>query len=359
MRVLFIARTSLFNQKGGDTIQMVNTANNLIRSGVEVDIHLTTDKIDYEQYDLLHFFNIIRPADILYHINKTKKPFVVSPILVDYSEFDKQYRHGLSGFILKCFSANTNEYIKTISRWMAGKGKLKSKSYLWKGQQKSIKEILQRTSLLLPNSEAEYGQLEKLFGTKKIYSVIPNGIDCTIFQSGQNEIKNNKLVICAARIEGIKNQLNLIRALNDTSYTLILIGSPAHNQKSYYNECKKIASRNILFRDEISQVKLAEYYRSAKVHALPSWFETCGLSSLEAAAMGCNITITDRGYTREYFGNDAFYCDPADPKSIFNAIENAAQSEFRNKLQEKIFCQYTWQRTAELTVKAYKKIIAA
>jgi len=32
---------------------------------VYVDILLTNQTIDYSQYDLLHFFNIIHPADIL------------------------------------------------------------------------------------------------------------------------------------------------------------------------------------------------------------------------------------------------------------------------------------------------------
>jgi len=38
-------------------------------------------------------------------------------------------------------------------------------------------------------------------------------------------------VLCIARIEGIKNQLNLIKALNDTEFNVLLIGSHAPNQK--------------------------------------------------------------------------------------------------------------------------------
>ena len=101
------------------------------------------------------------------------------------------------------------------------------------------------------------------------------------------------------------------------------------------------------------------YYKRAKVHALPSWFETCGISSLEAAAMGCNVAITEKGYTREYFGDDAFYCDPGDPESIFRGIETAAKSDCKKELQEKICHYYTWQHAAATTMKVYKKIIPA
>src|SRR5882672_2130027 len=180
MRIAFIIRSTLCDVPGGDTIQVLHTAKHLQESGVGVTIYLTNASIDYSRYDLLHFFNITRPSDILFHITKTNKPFVVSPILVDYSEYDRKYRKGFSGFLLQYFSADTNEYIE------------------------------------------------------KNYSVIPNGIDTGIFQPDQSLSKNKMLVICAARIEGIKNQLNLIKALNNTSYTLMLIGSAAPNQKTYY-----------------------------------------------------------------------------------------------------------------------------
>src|SRR6266480_5975489 len=142
MRIAFITRSTLYSVPGGDTVQSLQTARHLRKLEIEVDVFLTHTKIDYGKYDLLHFFGITRPSDILFHINKTKKPFALSPIFVDYSEYDKNYRKGFSGFVLRQFPNSMNEYTKTIARWIVGKDKLKSKAYMWKGQQKSIKEIL-------------------------------------------------------------------------------------------------------------------------------------------------------------------------------------------------------------------------
>jgi glycosyltransferase involved in cell wall biosynthesis len=228
---------------------------------------------------------------------------------------------------------------------------------LWKGQQKSIREILKKAAVLLPGSEREYQKLRELYDVDQNYTVVPNGVDASLFHADGQTVKNNKLVICAARIEGIKNQLNLIKALNNTGYTLMLIGSPAPNQRKYYEECRRIAAKNIFFYNHMPQEILTGYYKAAKVHALPSWFETCGLSSLEAAAMGCNIAITEKGYTRDYFGDDAFYCDPADPRSIYDAIDSAAHSDPPKKLQEKVLQNYTWQRAAAITLETCKNII--
>jgi glycosyltransferase involved in cell wall biosynthesis len=357
MKIAFITRSTLHTVHGGDTVQIEQTARQLGELGIAVDILLTNEKIRYEDFDLLHFFNITRPADILFHIKHSDLPFVISPILVDHSEFDRHYRKGVSGFLLKALSPARAEYVKAVSRWLLGKDKLRSKDYLWKGQTKSIREILNKASMILPNSESEYRALKQLYGIDWPYQVVPNGIDPDLFHPTAYGIKENDLVLCAARIEGRKNQLTLIKALNNGPYRLIIAGKPAPNQMSYYRKCKKEAARNIEFADMMTQEELASYYSKAKVHVLPSWFESCGLSSLEAGAMLCNIVITDKGFTRDYFGDDAFYCDPGNPLSIRRAIEAAAQAPAPVKLQENILQQYTWRKAAEITSIAYQGIL--
>ena len=159
------------------------------------------------------------------------------------------------------------------------------------------------------------------------------------------------------RIEGIKNQLNLIKALNDTKFRLIIIGDAAPNQKEYFESCKKNAAANISFISHLPQQQLLAHYAAAKVHVLPSWFEVCGLASLEAAAMGCQVVITDNGYARSYFHDDAFYCDPTSPASILDAVEKAAVSNANTGLQNRIISHYSWQQAAEKILSAYKKYI--
>jgi glycosyltransferase involved in cell wall biosynthesis len=357
MRVAFITRSTLFKVHGGDTVQVMETAKHLKTLGVSISVILTNEKINYSEFDLLHFFNITRPSDILFHINKSDKPFVLSPILIDYSEYDKSYRVGLSGFIFRRLSASGCEYIKTISRWIMNKDKLKSKSYLWKGHKKSGKEIIKKAYLLLPNSLSEIKQLAKIYSEEIPYIIVPNGIDPSLFKTSESFTKESNLVICVARIEGIKNQLTLIKALNGTEFTLLIIGNPAPNQQHYYRKCRQIALKNIQFIGWLSHEDLKTYYQKAKVHVLPSWFETCGLSSLEAAAMGCNIVITEKGFTRDYFENDAFYCQPDDSASIYNAVKMAAESKSNKTLQEKVLKNFTWKNAAAATLEAYKKAI--
>ncbi len=357
MRIAFIARSTLYQVHGGITVQVLETAKHLRELGVEVEVHLTDERINYDEFDLLHFFDITRPANILYHMRKANKPFVLSPVLIDYSEYDRQYRRGISGFVFRLFPADTNEYIKAVSKWVLGKDKLQSKDYLWKGHRRAIRHVLGSVTMVLPNSRREHEQLKQLYAADKLFAIIPNGIDEKLFQPDHSVDKDDKLVICAARIEGLKNQLNLIKVLDNTGFRLLLVGDAAPNQQEYYRRCRLAAGDNVQFIGRVSQEELAGYYKKAKVHVLPSWFETCGLSSLEAGIMGCNIVVGDKGFTREYFGEDAFYCDPGNVESIYQAVHRAAQSPSQKKLQTRILEQFTWHDAAIHTLAAYEKIL--
>jgi glycosyltransferase involved in cell wall biosynthesis len=358
LTILFISRATLFKDRGGDTIQATETAHHLAKLGVRVDIKLCNESINYTDYDLIHFFNLIRPADILKHIEKSGKPFVISTIYVDYSEQERNQRKGIAGILFRMLFANAIEYLKVIARLLVNGEKIISPEYLILGQKKSIRKIIRLSSMLLPNSQSEYNRLKRDYKVENKYTIIPNAINTSLFKGDAgSEARKSNLVICAGRIESRKNQLALIRALNNTKFELIIIGSPSANQARYYEECRKIAKSNISFINTLQQEDLIEYYKMAKVHALPSWFETTGLSSLEAAAMGCNIVITDKGDTREYFENYAFYCDPSSPASIFAAVENAASSDYKELLRENIYSKYTWPRAAEKTLHVYQSIV--
>jgi glycosyltransferase involved in cell wall biosynthesis len=357
MKIAFITRSTLYSVKGGDTFQLINTARQLKQLGIDVDIKLTNQQVPYEQYDLLHFFNIVRPADIICHINRSQKPYVVSPNLVNYYEYDQLYRKGIAGSLFRFLPKNSIEYVKTIARWLQGNDVLMTTSYVWKGHKQSIKKILRQAALVLPNSTLEYEQLAEFGSPLPGYSVVPNGIDPALFSWNNQQPKDPLLVLCVARIEGIKNQLNLIKALNNTKYRLVIIGNPAPNQMAYYYECRNQAAANVSFIVQLPQEELITWYQQAGIHILPSWFETCGLSTLEAAVMGCRVVITEKGYTREYFGNEAAYCDPASPQSILAAVEKVASAPLTNTLRQKILAQYTWQHAASQTAAAYKHVL--
>ena len=356
-----LGRATLFSHPGGDTIQISKTAEYLNKIDiVQVDIKTVNEDIKLKGYDLLHLFNIGRPSDILGIIKKSKLPYVVSTVFVDFSEAEANHHNKTRRILNKIFSIDQLEYLKIVGRVLKGQEKITDYRYLLYGQKKSIKKIIKKAKVLLPNSFSEYNRLYKSYGIEQKYEVIPNAIDINVFNNYVDNKDYNKFykaVICVGQITPVKNQLNIIRALNNTQYEVYIIGKPSSNAISYFNKCKETASNNIHFIPFVEQKELAQIYNKAKVHVLASWFETTGLVSLEAAYMGCNIVISDKGDQLEYFSNDAFYCIPDKIDSILAAVNKAFKSPFNESLKKKIKDNYTWDKTAFKTYQVYKKII--
>lgn len=356
MKVAMISRSSLFKVKGGDTTQMVKTSEELNKLGIKTEIKIASEKINYADYDLLHFFNLIRPADHLYHINKSRKPYVLSSIYLDYTEFDRNGRTLFQKNLFRFLGKHKSEYIKNLYRYYHRQDVLVTYDYLL-GHLRAMKKVMKGASMVLPNSESEYNRLSGDLGLSKEYQVVPNGIDEKLFgHIPANNIRKEK-VICVGQIYGMKNQHKLIEACNTLKVPLELIGKPPPNHLKYYNFCKQISNNFISFIDFMPQNELLKFYAEAKVHALPSWFETTGLSSLEAGAMGCNLVTGTGGDTREYFKNFASFCDANDQKSIELAIEEALSKPSSSDLKDMILTNYTWKKAAEATLKAYHKVL--
>ena len=72
--------------------------------------------------------------------------------------------------------------------------------------------------------------------------------------------------------------------------------------------------------------------------------------------MGGNVVVSKRGFISEYLGNDGFYCDPASPESIHEAIDKAAAAPAPLQLQQRI-STYTWQKVAEEISSVYAQVI--
>jgi glycosyltransferase involved in cell wall biosynthesis len=364
MKVLFQSRTTLFSVPGGDTVQLTKTAEYLRKLGVDVDF-ATELEPDLTGYDLVHLFNLIRPQEVFLQARNAKqqgKPVVLSTIYVDYTEYERNARGGLGGWLARHLSTFTMEWIKVVARALVNGEINKGAIYtMTHGYLNVCKRIVNMTDVFLPNSNSEMQRVYKDFeaAKEKSFVVVPNAADITVFNQenvviGEIAKKFEGCVLCVARIEGRKCQLALVQAMRDLPYPLVLIGKPAPNHMAYFEAVKCEAGDRVHFVGQVSHEELAQYYKAAKVHALVSWMETTGLSSLEAGAMGCNLVITDKGDTRDYFGEDAFYCEPDSVESIRDAIVRAYNAPTNPAFIQRVRENYNWQKTAEKTLDGYQ-----
>lgn len=363
MKVLFQSRANLYTAPGGDLVQMEKTKKYLEKAGVQVDISMEQEP-DLTGYDLVHLFNLMEPQDIYLPMRNAKKQgkkIVLSTIYGLYTEFERKARGGLFQKVANVLSPYQIGYIKTLVKHFAEKRMHKGvKTMLYKGYYGMMKEITDNTSVFLPNSHSEMKRVAGEFKMKDYkYVSVPNAIDKEIFanpdevNAGEYE-KFEGCILCAARIEGRKSTLNLVRAVKDSPYTLVLAGKASANQKNYVEQVKAEAGNNVHFLGIVPHEELRKLYKVAKVHALVSWMETPGLSSLEAAAMDCTIVATKKGDPYDYFGEHAFYCEPDDVASIRAALDAAYKAPADTELRDKIMKEYVWEKTAEETIRGYK-----
>lgn len=356
LKVLFIVRSTFDSIRGGDSQQVLCTARELRNRGVEVDIKKASETIQYERYDLMHLFNLIRPADHLNHVAKAKIPYLISTIYLDYAPFDTQERNQPARFLFHIAGKHNAEYLKNCYRILRKQDRLVSPGYLL-GHRRAMRTLVEGAVMLLPNSQSELNRLKADLEIQKEYRIIPNGIDTQIFKELPNVQRIENQVVCVGQVYGLKNQHRLIEATRNLDVKLVIIGKPPPNHRSYFEYCQKIAHTNVEFQPFMPQEELVRFYAASKVHALPSWFETTGLSSLEAGAMGCNLVVGKGGDTWDYFRDHASFCDANNLEEIKSALNyelNRPNSfNFRNYILE----HFTWEHAARETHYAYLKVM--
>ncbi|HEY8911169.1 MAG TPA: glycosyltransferase [Desulfosporosinus sp.] len=330
MKVLFQARPDFMKNPAGDTVQMVSTGQELKNLGVEV--HLSADpNIDLSPYDVVHIFNITRIKEsYMFFLNaqKQQKKVVLSPIYWPPNAYFK--REGASPNALA----------------------------VWKHMQPMRARLVSECTLLLPNSQIEMDVLHQDFLKVAPYQVVPNGFPESFIGATPQRFREQfpdipqEFVLCAARISTRKNQHWLAKICQELGYSLVLLGPI--NDQAYFESVKSFS--NVIYIGTLQGKLLASAYSAAKVHALPSWFETPGLSSIEAGACGTVVVSTDQGSPKEYFQDMALYVHPLDDLSLRTALEQAFNAS-PIPLMHHIHMHYSWSNVAAMTLAAYKNVI--
>ena len=358
MKVLFLTRKDCFTNTGGDTIQILKIKECLEKLGVKIDI-ASGPKPQLQNYDLVHLFNVIPINHVFdFIINNSNAKIVLSPIYWNLTEYKEKVLDEVF-FKRKIFNLFNNISVIhpiTGSKLVSKMLRINTNGLFLE----KLRFCLNASKLLLPNSEAEQKNLEMEFDIKNEIKIIPNGVDVHIQPESYLSLKKkynlpSDFVLCAGRIEYRKNQLELLKAASKIGIKVVLVGKVSLQEKKYYSLLKDYEFIRI---PSLSQSELFGLYTGCKAHVLPSWFETPGLATLEAAYHGAQIVTTDRGCTKEYFGDYAYYCDPGNSESIEKAISNSLNKpkEIGN-IKEIIINNYTWEIAAQKTLAAYMSIL--
>lgn len=372
MRILLHGRSNLFDKFGGDTSQIVQLADWLRHSGQTVSVEARLEP-PLEGYDLVHIFGIMRPDEAFVQWRAAAKrriPTVLGPCFQDLALYNREGRFGLSRFVCRALAYRHDRiaYVRNLLlACMSPRARKSLKLQRHMGMERQVKEILDGVTGILFSSKAEqeavYGRFGSGFGVMN--AIVPNGIaawekpDHGIFQE-QFSLKD--YILCSGRIEDLKNQLALLRAVRTLRTPVVLAGAFNKAHRAYRRAIEASLRRNGNFYHVgfLQREMLGSCYRAARAHAQPSWFENVGLSTLEALSCGVPCVMTSSGYGGEYFGDSVQYCDPSSEESIRIAVMRALdQGGGRTPHLQEVASAYTWDRVGPKYIEFYETVLAA
>ena len=237
----------------------------------------------------------------------------------------------------------------------------------WPLNRERLRQLLREADGLLPNSWLELQALRSdLQWDGDCFEIAHYGVDPSYFWMPiQNRFSNTQayvepFVMQAGRIEPGKNQAMLCWALRHTDVPIVLVGGSKH-WPSYAELCRSISGSRLTIIDHMPQNLLASAYAAAAVHTLPSWMETCGLVSLEAALSGTPLVGSTFGHELEYLEGDAWYADPGDETSLRNAVLGALNAGRKHPrpiaMKRKVLERFNWERTVDVTETLYRRVL--
>lgn len=294
MKIGFFSAPTLTGRQNGIVSQALTWRAEMLRAGHTVELISPWESVDWSSFDVVHVFGISPSLDLMKKFKeKGAKSIAISPI------FDSNR----PTWLMKILSFFQIPFLNCKTPW----------AY--------FRQSLAYCDLIFVRSEYEQSRLKSIFDIdlKKTFKVAlsprfePKQPSCT------TERENFCLHVSILSSPN-KNVLTLIEAAKQFGFDLRLAGHINTSSFANYVMGEIKLNPNISYLGVLEDGELQQCFQKAKVFALPSLIEGVGLVALEAAALGCDIVITNRGGPKEYYGELARVVDPEDISEVGESI---------------------------------------
>lgn len=190
-------------------------------------------------------------------------------------------------------------------------------------------EIVKRkSSKIICVSNFSASELKKYIGVDDSKIIVVHvGVDQDFFKVSIDESVHDKpYLLYVGNVKPHKNLSNLIRAFlnikDKINYDLIIVGK---KEGFITGDCKveeliKENENRIIFTGYVSDDKLKQYYKQAKLFIFPSLYEGFGSPPLEALSAGIPVIASDIPAVKEVCANMVNYFNPYDINDIGSVI---------------------------------------
>ena len=358
LKVLIQNRSNALIAPGGDTMVMEELFRALRSRDVEVDVAAGTP--DLRDVDIVHLVNLtVRSVaeEVAGNARSQHVPYVVTALFEDWPRY-----------IERSFAAFRlfDDYVSGGHDEARFRDGLRRLRHLPPGPEVGGREVAENAAALFACGESEAERLNTAYpGADGRICVAPFGIRPYADINEQNKsiarekVGFERFILCCGRLETRKNQLMLLKAMQDSDLPIVFLSGGFTYQAAYADLVTRFPMRapvKVLGRQ--GKPFLWNLMAAAAAHVLPSWYELPGLVTLEAAAAGTAVVASDWGSIRDYLPEGLLHvCQPDDPDSIRRAVEAALKAGPNEQAQSRAE-SFTWDRFGEATYAAYERILS-
>ena len=292
MKVLFDTYKFAMQNPGGGEMIIHQLREKLLNRGIHVDLFdKWTHKVS--DYDIVHYFSI---SD--WYAFDTFKLYGPKMVLTptcwpDYS-------------LTKKMRSSVGEWIKNLTK----KGSCSV----------TPAQALQNFDLILPTTQMEADLIsQNLYAGAKM-KVLYNGVR-PLDQIEVGAKIGGDFYLFIGSIRPNKNLDVIMRAVAKRGEKLVIMGVAPAEFSEYEKLCRSIPGDfEFLGHVDNSSDQYFRYLKSAKALINASDFETFSLVGIEAGLMKTPVVMTERGATKEVYGDRVLYVTPKSVDSISKAL---------------------------------------
>lgn len=365
MKLYYVSRGDLFTTPGGDSIQIKKLQSGMQSRGVSTSI-ISRKDLD-NNVDAMHIFNLTRLSDAYaaaMFCQSNQIPYIVTPIWHSLDDMANFYFPRTPKPLRRLAISSYLMAKELYYEWKSGDLKTPLKIILNGGYIQACNTIIAHSLQIQANSEGELQTIERELNINipsHRKKVVRLGVEPPT-NTPPASCKTNDIVL-AGRIEPRKNTNNTIRSFLRSKAategaTLYVAGAINDKHSSYTKTFFRLIAESgssVKYLGKITQEELFAFYKSGATCLLASYFETVGLTALEALCVGGKAVVTSCTYPDYYFDDFVTYCDPYNPDDISKAIDNESRKDPRYPKERAK--SLSWNSSCQATIDAYAELL--
>lgn len=206
--------------------------------------------------------------------------------------------------------------------------------------------------------------------------VIPNPVSPSLLSEATKpspaQSQDRPVVLFTGRIERNKGTLALLqsceRVASEVSEVKYIVSGARHNSiddRALENSLGRNGTReHVEITGHIPWDRLSDFYRRASVFAMPSYYETFGISVLEAMAFGLPVVASNVGGLPELVedGVTGLLVPPGDVKALADSLTRLLRDpELRARMgragRERVLCEFTVDQIVPQMLTVYESVV--